>query len=179
MAIFENLGLYELLRRKLTLIVACDGSMDRDFSYQGLALAMERAKVDFGATIRFCDSRYGLEQLRGDADADTHVQPQRGAAAQGFAVGKIHYAGGSTGTLVYIKPALVDGVGTEVRAYKMRSVAFPHEATVDQFFDEIQFEAYRELGCTLGANAVPSLLAGQWDGNTWVVGASEKEPKPS
>ena len=170
---FENLGLYELLRRKLTLIVACDGSMDREFTFEGLALALERAKVDFGATIRFCDSGYGLGDVQGHTDDDARGQIPSGISARGFAVGKIDYAGGSTGTLIYIKPTLVKGVETEIRAYQMRSEAFPHEATVDQFFDELQFEAYRELGCALGTNSVPSIRAGRWEGENWVVGASD------
>jgi hypothetical protein len=33
-----------------------------------------------------------------------------------------------------------------LRGYKGRNPAFPDQATADQFFDEDQFEAYRDLG---------------------------------
>ena len=42
---FENLGLYELVRRRLKLIVICDSSADPDGKLQSLALAIERVRV--------------------------------------------------------------------------------------------------------------------------------------
>ena len=33
-----------------------------------------------------------------------------------------------------------------IKRYRMNHPDFPHETTLDQFFDEEQFEAYRELG---------------------------------
>ena len=50
---FENLGLYELARRRLKTIIVCDGSADPQSRFGALALAIERIKVDFGATIEF------------------------------------------------------------------------------------------------------------------------------
>ena len=35
---------------------------------------------------------------------------------------------------------------TYMAHYKARHPDFPHETTADQFFDEVQFEAYRALG---------------------------------
>jgi len=40
-----------------------------------------------------------------------------------------------------------------VLAYARQHASFPHQSTVDQFFDESQFESYRALGfaCTVAA----------------------------
>ena len=38
------------------------------------------------------------------------------------------------------------GISVPVQAYKGVNPDFPDQSTADQFFDEEQFEAYRELG---------------------------------
>ena len=68
-------------------------------------------------------------------------------ATQPFVVGEIHYPGqSSSGKLYYIKPAIFAGLRLHVLGYKGAPPNFPDDSTVDQFFDEARFEAYRELG---------------------------------
>lgn len=50
---FENLGLYELIRRRCGLIVICDGGSDREASYDSFTAATHRIEEDFGAKICF------------------------------------------------------------------------------------------------------------------------------
>ena len=38
--------------------------------------------------------------------------------------------------------------------YRKTDPSFPHQATVDQWFDETQFESYRSLGYHIGTTAV-------------------------
>jgi hypothetical protein len=52
--------------------------------------------------------------------------------------------------LIYIKPTLTKGLSPDVLGYKKQNPSFPHQTTLDQFFTEQQFEAYRELGYYLG-----------------------------
>ena len=40
----------------------------------------------------------------------------------------------------------------KVKGYAAQNPEFPHQSTVDQFFDDVQFEAYRELGYRLTAD---------------------------
>jgi hypothetical protein len=61
-----------------------------------------------------------------------------------------------TGTIYYIKPELVPGLPDDLYAYKSANPAYPHQSTTDQFFDETQFEAYRELGYRLAESMVAS-----------------------
>lgn len=77
---------------------------------------------------------------------DSLFQKKYGIAKHGFAIADIKYQDGSIGTLVYVKLAMIEGLSTDVYSYKGVHPSFPHESTADQFFDEKQFEAYRELG---------------------------------
>jgi hypothetical protein len=140
---FENLGLYELIRRRLRLIVLCDGTADPDYSFADLQNAVARIGADFGARIEF-DKETMLKRFMPSIDA---VYP-RGAwlSESAYAVAQIIYADGRTGHLVYLTTALCKGVRLKLLGYKGANYDFPDQSTVDQFFDEEQFEAYRELG---------------------------------
>ena len=41
---------------------------------------------------------------------------------------------------------MIKGLGIRLKGYKGANPDFPDQSTADQFFDEEQFEAYRELG---------------------------------
>ena len=41
--------------------------------------------------------------------------------------------------------------------YHKKNPHFPHHSTTDQFFDEVQFEAYRMLGEHIGKQAAPKV----------------------
>lgn len=128
----ENLGLYELLRRRCRYIVVCDAEADPDLAFDGLAKVMRYARIDGGVEIDL-----NLEQLRKDA---------QGRSRAHYAVGRIRYREGSDGVLVYIKATLCGNETEDIRSYQAHSKAFPHEPTSQQFFNEGQFEAYRALG---------------------------------
>ena len=67
-------------------------------------------------------------------------------ATQPFVVGDIRYKAGNTGTLYYIKPAIFADLRLHVLGFKGAFPEFPDDTTLNQFFDEARFEAYRELG---------------------------------
>ncbi|MFK7870357.1 MAG: hypothetical protein AB8B58_14095, partial [Roseobacter sp.] len=50
---FENLGLYELIRRRCRIIIICDAGEDPQTSYSGFTSAIRRVREDFGAEIHF------------------------------------------------------------------------------------------------------------------------------
>ena len=174
---FENLGLYELVRRRVPLIVVADGGMDPTFAFADLANAIERVRVDFGVDVVFDREGFGLGELQAGRDrlvcvGGRHVE----VAERGWAVARVRYpetppagaagvvptAGAGEGSaipftreahegvLVYLKPAMRAGLRADIMAYRAANPAFPHETTADQFFDEGQFEAYRELGYQTG-----------------------------
>jgi hypothetical protein len=52
--------------------------------------------------------------------------------------------------LLYLKLSLTGNEGEFLRRYRLDEPAFPHHSTADQFFTEVQFEAYRSLGEHVG-----------------------------
>ncbi|MEM9433976.1 MAG: patatin-like phospholipase family protein [Pseudomonadota bacterium] len=50
---FDNLGLYEMIRRECRLIVVCDGGHDPENSYESLSVLIRRVREDFSAEITF------------------------------------------------------------------------------------------------------------------------------
>ncbi len=50
---FDNLGLYEMIRRECRLIVVCDGGHDPENSYAAFSTLIRRVSEDFGAKIKF------------------------------------------------------------------------------------------------------------------------------
>jgi hypothetical protein len=128
----ENLGIYELLRRRCKFIIASDAEADTTMSFGGLATLIRHAYIDMGIEIKV-----ELEEVR---------KNEAGLSRKKCALGKIRYPGGETGHLLYIKSSVSGGETEYIHEYRSRNTAFPHESTDDQFFDETQFEAYRALG---------------------------------
>ncbi len=140
---FENLGVYELLRRKCRYIIVSDAGSDPRLELAELGKAVERARVDFGAEIQISPDlpRNGEEQ----------------AMVKGpFLVGNITYSDGSQGEILYIKPMMRDHLTVDVYSYWREHPDFPNQSTADQFFDERQFCAYRELAQQLLAQVAPA-----------------------
>jgi hypothetical protein len=132
---FENLALYELIRRHCRYIIVSDAAEDKDFAFADFGRAVRRVREDFGVEIEI-----DLARLRPN---------DKGLSAQHLAVGVIHYdgvVGTDKGTLVYVKSSLSGDEPADVLQYQKLSETFPHESTGDQFFDEAQFESYRRLG---------------------------------
>ena len=134
---FENLGIYELVRRRCRYVVASDAGQDGRCGFEDLGNAIRKCYTDFGVRIEI-----EVEAMRSDEKTRR--------ARRCFSVGQIHYPDGMTGTLVYLKPALTDRTPADVLNYALQNTAFPHESTADQWFSEAQFESYRKLGYSIG-----------------------------
>lgn len=162
---FENLALYELIRRKLSVIIVSDAGADPDFHFGDLANAVERVRVDFGAKIRFQDPEMNLEGVLPGSE-DGLLAVKYNLAKRGFAIADILYHDGTKGHLIYLKTTLTKGLPTDIYGYRNANPKFPDQSTADQFFDESQFEAYRELGYQLtwqmlGSEAAKKILSGE------------------
>ena len=138
---FENLGLYELVRRRCRYIVVCDAGADPDGTLADLGQAVQRVRADFGAQIQIC------------ADAFFN-QRDEALADQAHLLGTITYADGSTGEILYLKARLCKHLSADIFAYWRVNPAFPNEPTSDQFYGELQFDSYRELGRQLMTNVI-------------------------
>lgn len=152
---FENLGVYELLRRRCKLIVACDASADSSFRFEDLANLVHKARADFGIEIATEDA----VSIRPQIDAAGVIGPSKVS----YVVASITYpetADGlprESGFLVYLKSSLPDRLPADIENYRWTAPGFPHQSTGDQWFDETQFEAYRKLGVLIGTAALQQL----------------------
>ncbi len=140
---FENLGVYELIRRRCRHIVLCDAGADPELSFWDLGSLVRKCREDFGVRIEIDVSP--LLKKSGSPHGRWHC-----------AVGRIHYDDvdkkANPGTLFYVKPSLTGDEPSDVRNYVVDHPTFPHESTADQFFSESQFESYRALGQHIAMN---------------------------
>jgi len=137
---FENLGLYEMLRRRCSRIVALDAGEDGGYVFFDLGNALRKAAIDLGVTVTVRQPMRLYSRKAIEADSSLAKD------ALGIAVGDIRYDNGQTGELLYVKPSFLSGIPADVRAFGLSDPAFPHDSTTDQWFTESQFESYRALG---------------------------------
>ncbi|MFK7808803.1 MAG: hypothetical protein AB8F74_13450, partial [Saprospiraceae bacterium] len=178
----ENLGIYELLRRKTKVIIGIDAGADPDFEFEDLRNLVVRARNEMGIDIQFHDDAKPQDVIRPDIT--------KGFSKRYFVVAKIKglkgaYHSDYDGVLIYVKSALTEPESFNLRniknmvkrlvregevekvikgkqqldsyMYRTYHPKFPHEPTSDQFFDEAQWSAYHDLGMEIG-NEVCSKL---------------------
>jgi hypothetical protein len=172
---FENLGLYEMVRRRCRFIVVVDAGCDPEFAFEDLGNAVRKIEIDLGVPIQF----HGLDKLKsrhshyglGEAKAFLHDleervrDPRPGRSDKDdlqpppyHAIGVVDYpaadgenaADGQVikkGIILYIKPAY-HGIENSagIRSYAISNPSFPHDDTANQWFGESQMESYRALG---------------------------------
>jgi hypothetical protein len=155
---FENLGLYEMVRRRCRFVLVVDAGCDKNFEFEDLGNAVRKAALDLGVRITF----YGLSAMQFRA---TKTDPNLPLDPPFHAVGRIHYreadGGGEDGIILYLKPSFngnrIHDVG--IRNYAAANPDFPHQTTGDQWFSEAQFESYRALGFETADGVLKELLA--------------------
>jgi hypothetical protein len=153
---FENLAVYELIKRHCKVIVACDADCDGKYDFENLLGLIEKARADFGARIALDFSK---------------IRPKDGRESKyNFAVGDIFYDPqnpNDRGKLFYLKASLPprqdnnamnkNSLPDDVWRYSEKHKTFPHQSTADQWFDELQFESYRALGQHIGRAAAAEI----------------------
>ncbi|WP_435010763.1 patatin-like phospholipase family protein [Tundrisphaera lichenicola] len=135
---FENLGAYELIRRRCRYVIVVDAAEDGDASDDNLASLIRLCRIDFGIRIKIDTAPLkseGPERL-----SRSHV-----------VIGQIHYddvdRGELPGVLVYVKSSMTGDEPPDLQKYARRDDRFPHQPTdLRQSFNEEQFECYRCLG---------------------------------
>ncbi|MCC7466100.1 MAG: hypothetical protein IT261_07520, partial [Saprospiraceae bacterium] len=178
----ENLGAYELLRRGCRLIIAVDAGEDKLYSFFDLNNLIIRARNELGLEIRFRPEDQPEDLIR--PRPSQVYSAKRYAVAYVYKCweevpdpshedGKriINYSQaerekmGPVSTFVYVKSSVRAPEGKPdldkretlkygTYKYKIYHPDFPHEPTSDQFFDEIQWEAYFQLGRFIGAEVL-------------------------
>ena len=130
---FENLGLYEMVRRRCRVIVVSDAGCDPNLVFEDLGAAVRKIRIDLGIEINI-----GIFEKCSWGEVS-------------YRRGTIHYNeadddGTMVGYLLIVKPQLYESLGPDISSYKALHEEFPQQPTSDQWFDESQFESYRSLG---------------------------------
>jgi hypothetical protein len=141
----ENLGLYELLRRRCTRIVCLDaaGGSTGTFSTMGEAISLAASQLD----------------VRIDIDPAAMAEVAERRNSRNHVTGRITYADGTEGTLVYGKALITDDAPWDVRAYAAKDAMFPVHPTSDQLYSGETFDAYQALGRHVGHACATALLS--------------------
>ena len=147
----ENTGVYELLRRRCKFIICVDGEADPKFMFEGQMTLVRHAQVDFGVRL---EPR--LDEIR--------FNPDSGVSRSHIHLLRVHYPAGAdgkteVGLMLYLKLSVTGDEAELLKRYRMLYPEFPHQSTVNQFYGEEQFEAYRQLGVHVAEGAFsPALL---------------------
>lgn len=147
----DNMGLYELLRRRCKFIVCVDGEADPESTFHGQLTLVRHAQIDFGIRI---EPRF--DALRPD--------PKSRLSRSHLQLFRIRYPGRMgdgkpcLGLLLYLKLSLTGDEAELLKKYRSLNPDFPHQSTIDQFYDEEQFEAYRQLGVHVAEGAFSSAI---------------------
>ena len=154
----ENMAIYELLRRRCKFIISIDGEADPESSFHGHLTLVRHAQIDLGIRI---DST--LEDLR--------PNPASKFSKTHYMFCRIKYPAAdgkpeSVGLLLYIKLSTTGNEAELIKRYRLLHPDFPHQSTLDQFFDEEQFEAYRQLGAHVMQGLFSKPLIGDVDPST-------------
>jgi hypothetical protein len=156
---FENLGLYEMVRRRCRFIVVVDAGCDPDFAFEDLGNAVRKIYIDLGIRVRFDQLQSIKNRPPADIDEERRKIPY-------YTIGLIDYKdadgaeeGCEDGIILYIKPAYHGTEGAGIVSYATAHKTFPHETTTDQWFTESQFESYRSLGLEITNTILQSPVA--------------------
>jgi hypothetical protein len=156
----ENLGIYELLRRRCKVIIAVDAEADPRMAFGSFNTLERYALIDLGIRVdlpwqSIADQSLVTSQeidsagaLTSGGDGASNEKASQVPKDHGphCAIGEITYPNNRKGALIYIKASLTGDENDYIFDYKRRYSAFPHETTLDQMFTEEQFECYRALG---------------------------------
>jgi hypothetical protein len=168
---FENSGCYELIRRRLPLIIVSDCGADPEYEFTDFAHLVRKARLDFGARIRLATSNERnridsavrahfadpgvVRRRRADSETDEAFAPideeRRWNGAHALLCFVDYDADPEhSSVLVWIKPSLCGDEPPDVLNYAQGCRSFPQESTADQYFDEGQWESYHRLGLLIG-----------------------------
>jgi hypothetical protein len=152
-----------LLRRRCAVIVYSDEEADPDYEFGSLTEALRQIYVDENIKVDLVVNR-------------VRPRPDIALSERHFTVGRIRYPktpehpDEEIGWLLVLKASLTGDEMARIENYQRENPAFPQQPTSDQFFDDDQFESYRELGyhvATTSLQDVSDMAWQPWLGRDW------------
>jgi hypothetical protein len=156
---FENTAVYELLReeRNCRVIVVCDNGADADYEFGDLAGLIRLARIDYRLHIELDERICSHKSLGSLFGTPSHFSNKRASNQPDDVCAMMYDVRSCTkddsqilAKMIVVKPCIVGFAPTDVQQYARTHETFPNETTADQFFDEAQWESYRQLGFVIG-----------------------------
>ncbi len=171
---FDVTGVYELLRRRLPLIIAVSCG---DRLLNNLEELIRRIRNDFNATLSFVVPEAGADSIRFPEEVPKQVRDWFDPGAFGrpeetgpgikkrAMLAKVcfedHFSGVNDSSaeswLVLLRPTVTGNEPFDIVNYKKNHGNFPEEITIDRSFDEAQWECNRKLGEITALETVKSI----------------------
>ncbi len=166
----ENTGISALLQRRCRVIIACDASQDGESSCADFCRLMLESRSKYG--VRFLDP-----VREKDIDVSDILPKAKEKDGDGTVRTKEHYVliriqypddelskhatlgENRTGWLIYIKSTLNGDEPVEMLLHQKTQPQFPHDETLDQFFEPKRFMLYRQLGEHMGDDVCKRLFS--------------------
>jgi Patatin-like phospholipase len=150
----DNIGITPLLRRRCAIIIAVDAEADPQYTFGSTCEALRQTYID--------------ENIKVDLTVDD-IRPESETASsrRHHAIARIRYPETETlpaelGWLIVLKPSLTGDELARLADYRRANPEFPQQSTADQFFDDDQFESYRELGYHIAKMSLRDLPPDAW-----------------
>ena len=168
---FEVTGLYELMRRRVPLMIVTDAGEDPDYRWGDLALLTQQVRMDFGAQIAWLTPAQAVARPVDWPDfahvpppwIQQWIKPDTLGALQDISRTGTHHAAlarvtydksPDTAWLLLLKPSIAPGLTEDLVNYAAENKDFPQQPTFDQVFDDIQWESHRALGQQIAARVL-------------------------
>jgi hypothetical protein len=140
----DNSGVFELLRRRCSTIIAIDSEADSERLFDNIVYVIELARSRFNIDITMSCRTVGIEGGTHCAIAEITYPPYEGLP-------------GASGRLLYCKLSLTGDENLDLLSRKRATGEFPYHSTLNQNYDELLFNAYR----ILGSHIVGRVVSGQ------------------
>jgi hypothetical protein len=151
---YENLGLVEALRRRPDHLIVVDASGEEPGEFTALGQAISLARSELGVQISIDPSDLKPDPVSHQCKAPyvkgTFTYPEKQAATYPEKQAADHH-------LFYLKLAVPAGAPWDIIAYQQKHTTFPADSTLQQLYDDQEFEAYRELGYYCAQSALRNI----------------------
>ena len=165
---FDNMGIYELVRRRCPFIICCDAEEDDEMKFEGIGNAIRKCRTDFGVEIElplaqlqrsngFSQTHCAVGTISYPPESPSQQAPLKHASDRVDNRAQAESGQRSKGIVVYMKSSLTGDEPSDILEYQGRNKSFPHQSTLNQWFDESQFESYRRLGLHVATKTFASV----------------------
>jgi hypothetical protein len=171
----ENLGLWPLIQRRCKLIFVSDAGQDSEHSLNDFLKLCRRIRLHHGVQFlnlnsgpvelgaitlckdKTCRYHFFVGRIRypNTFMRDSETKTDEGQQSRPLEEPPIDSEtktdeGCEEGYLVYLKPSMTNDEDNDLLGHFKTFKPFPHDPTLDQFFDEDKVESYRQLGFHIG-----------------------------